>query len=53
MLKVRSLVKQALVSASTKVTQAKAQRFEALLQAPFTGVYTSQSAEVVGILKDI
>merc|ERR1712226_931561 len=46
-----STVKQALFAST--MDGKKKQSIEAFLQAPFTGVYTAQSAEVVGILKDM
>merc|ERR1712203_1210162 len=51
LLKLKATVKQALLLASSVSSQHK-KVLESFLQAPFTGTYTSQSAEVVGILKD-
>jgi len=51
LLSLKATVKQALLLASSVSTQHK-KVLESFLQAPFTGTYTSQSAEVVGILKD-
>merc|ERR1719476_1312285 len=55
LLKLQSTVQQALVAASAlKIDKDKAAKVQAFLQAPIhTGVYSSQSAEVVGILKDM
>mmetsp|Transcript_96605 Transcript_96605/g.273190 ORF Transcript_96605/g.273190 Transcript_96605/m.273190 type:complete len:746 (-) Transcript_96605:89-2326(-) len=53
LVKLRSAVKQALVAASAFVSKKQAAPLEALLQAPFTGAYSAQSGEVVGILKDM
>merc|ERR1712060_840275 len=52
LLNLKATVKQALLLASSMTTKHK-QVLESFLQAPFTGTYTSQSAEVVGILKDM
>jgi len=55
--KLRTSVKQALLAASAFVTDSthmkQTQVLESFLQAPFTGTYTAQSGEVVGILKDM
>jgi len=55
-LKLKSSVKKALMSASI-LMNAKEKRtvnsFFSMLQAPFTGTYTSQSGEIVGILKNM
>jgi len=51
--KLRASVKQALVAASAVVSRKQAASLEAFLQAPFTGTYSAQSGEVVGILKDM
>jgi len=53
MLKLRTTVKAALMAASATVTKKQAATVESFLQAPFTATYTSQSAEVVGIIKDM
>jgi len=53
LLKLKATVKQALLAASAVVTKEQAAPIQAFLQAPFTGTYTSQSSEVVGILKDM
>jgi len=58
--KLRSTVKQALVAASAFTTKKQVhlvesfiQNPDSFLQKPFTGTYTAQSGEVVGILKDM
>mmetsp|Transcript_109631 Transcript_109631/g.266516 ORF Transcript_109631/g.266516 Transcript_109631/m.266516 type:complete len:756 (-) Transcript_109631:54-2321(-) len=53
LLKLKTTVKQALLAASAVITKKQASSVQAFLQAPFTGTYTSQSSEVVGILKDM
>lgn len=53
LLRLRQNVKQALVAAGAFVQKEKLQKAESLLQAPFTGTYTAQAGEVVGILKDL
>jgi len=53
LLNLRKTVKQALVAASAVVSKKQSAAVEAFLQAPFTGTYTAQSGEVVGILKDM
>lgn len=53
LLKLKTTVKAALVAASAVVSKKQVQAVESFLQAPFTGTYTSQSGEVVGILKDM
>lgn len=47
----REKVQQALVAASAFVEKKQLKAVESLLQAPFTGTYTAQAGEVVGILK--
>merc|ERR1719379_571930 len=51
--KLHSEVKKALIAASSFVSEKKVHLVESFLQAPFTGTYTAQSGEVVGILKDM
>jgi len=53
LLSVKSSVKQALTAASFFLAPEQKTKAEAFLQAPFTGSYTSQSAQIVGILKDM
>jgi len=49
----RSSVREALVAASSFLEPARKKQVEAFMQAPFTGTYTAQSAQIVGILKDM
>ena len=53
--KVKTSVKQALIAATVLMNGKveKKQVIESFIQAPFTGTYTAQSGEVVGILKDM
>ena len=53
--KTHKAVRQALLAASAFVNKKQSKTVEAFLQveAPFTGTYTAQSGEVVGILKDM
>jgi len=51
--KVKSQVKKALTAAAAFVPHEKRHRVLQLIQAPFTGTYTTQSVEVIGILKDM
>ena len=56
MLKMKTSVKQALLAASALVEPSHLKNkavLESFIQAPFTGTYSSQSGEVVGILKDM
>jgi len=53
LMKLRSTVKAALLAANAFVGKKQAKVVDAFLQAPFTGTYTAQSGEVVGILKDM
>jgi len=53
LLSVRSQVQDALKAASALMTVKQRSSASAFVQAPFTGTYTSQSAEVVGILKSM
>jgi hypothetical protein len=50
---VRSSVREALVAASSFLEPAQKKQMQAFVQAPFTGTYTAQSAEIIGILKDM
>lgn len=50
---VGSQVKEALIAASAYMTPAQHQLSDAFLQAPFTGSYTSQSGQIVGMLKNM
>jgi hypothetical protein len=49
----KGTVKKALIAASAFVSPKQTAPVEAFLQAPFTGTYSAQSGEVVGILKDM
>eukprot|EP00928_Gymnodinium_smaydae_P008515 TRINITY_DN130_c0_g1_i1.p1 TRINITY_DN130_c0_g1~~TRINITY_DN130_c0_g1_i1.p1 ORF type:complete len:772 (+),score=264.31 TRINITY_DN130_c0_g1_i1:74-2317(+) len=53
LLKLRGAVKQALLAASAVTSKKQVTVVESFLQAPFTGTYTAQAGEVVGILKDM
>lgn len=53
LVKLRATVKQAYLAASALATTKQSRRLEAFIQAPFTGTYTSQAGEVVGILKSM
>jgi len=53
LLRLKSTVKQALVAASVFLPQKQRRSVDSFLQAPFTGTYTSQSGEIVGILKNM
>jgi predicted nucleic acid-binding Zn-ribbon protein len=50
---VQGAVKTALRSVSAIMTASQRKTAAAFLQAPFTGTYTSQSAEVMGIIKNM
>eukprot|EP00747_Dinoflagellata_sp_TGD_P137748 gnl/TRDRNA2_/TRDRNA2_175726_c0_seq21.p1 gnl/TRDRNA2_/TRDRNA2_175726_c0~~gnl/TRDRNA2_/TRDRNA2_175726_c0_seq21.p1 ORF type:complete len:778 (+),score=292.20 gnl/TRDRNA2_/TRDRNA2_175726_c0_seq21:97-2334(+) len=53
LLKLSDTVKHALSAASVFLDARQTRSEESFLQAPFTGTYTSQSAEIVGILKNM
>jgi len=53
LLSVKTQVDSALRIASELMTNANQKKAAAFLQSPFTGTYTSQSAEVMGILKNM
>ena len=53
LLRLKATVKQALVAASVFFTQKQRRSVDSFLQAPFTGTYTAQSGEIVGILKNM
>jgi len=55
LLKVKDHVKQALLAAESFLVPAQKSKVDSFLQkrAPFTGTYSSQSGEVVGILKNM
>jgi hypothetical protein len=53
LISLRSQVQDALNAASALMTTRQRQVTASFLQAPFTGTYTSQSAEILGILKQM
>merc|ERR550514_2278280 len=53
LLKLKSTMKQAMQAVSVLLTQKQRRSMESFIQAPFTGTYTSQSGEIVGILKNM
>jgi hypothetical protein len=53
LLKLKAKVRAALVTATAFLKPKQKQTVQSFLQAPFTGTYTSQSGEVVGILKQM
>mmetsp|Transcript_75948 Transcript_75948/g.176166 ORF Transcript_75948/g.176166 Transcript_75948/m.176166 type:complete len:756 (+) Transcript_75948:74-2341(+) len=53
LLKLQDRVKEALSAASAFLPEKQAHAVESFLQKPFTGIYTTQSGEVVGILKNM
>mmetsp|Transcript_157232 Transcript_157232/g.272748 ORF Transcript_157232/g.272748 Transcript_157232/m.272748 type:complete len:773 (-) Transcript_157232:82-2400(-) len=53
LLRVKSSLKSVLAVASAAMDDKKARTMASFLQAPFTGSYTSQSVEVMGILKNM
>merc|ERR1719487_1428002 len=53
MLKLKASVKDAMSAVSVLLTQKQRRSLQSFLQAPFTGDYTSQSGEIVGILKNM
>jgi hypothetical protein len=53
MLKVTTAVKRALKAASIFLNKAQKKTVTGFLQAPFTGEYSAQSGEIVGILKNM
>jgi len=53
LVKLRASMKQALLAASTFLAPAQRVKVQSFMQAPFTGTYTSQSAEIIGILKQM
>jgi DNA repair exonuclease SbcCD ATPase subunit len=52
-IKLKASVKKALASASVLMNAKEKRTVNSFLQAPFTGTYTSQSGEIVGILKNM
>jgi hypothetical protein len=53
LIKLRTDVKKAMDAASIFLTQKQKKSVSSFLQAPFAGTYTSQSGEIVGILKNM
>merc|ERR1719364_57380 len=53
LLKLKASVKDAMSAVSVLLTQKQRRSLASFLQAPFTGDYTSQSGEIVGILKNM
>lgn len=52
-LKAKASLQRALVAASAFMDEQKSKKVASFMQAPFTGTYTSQSVEVMGILKNM
>merc|ERR1719265_1175023 len=50
LLKIKSSIKEAMAAVSVLLNHKQKRTMESFLQAPFTGTYTSQSGEIVGIL---
>merc|ERR1719160_726660 len=53
LLGLKGSVKQALTAASAFLAPKEVRTVQSFIQAPFTGSYTSQSAEILGILKNM
>jgi hypothetical protein len=53
LLKLKTTLKSAFQAASAHLTLKQRSTFDSFIQAPFTGTYTSQSGEIVGILKNM
>merc|ERR1719265_2750945 len=53
LLKLKSTLKDAMAAVSVLLTQKQRRSLQSFLQAPFTGDYSSQSGEIVGILKSM
>merc|ERR1719265_2162899 len=53
LLTLKTSIKEALAAASVLLTNKQKGSMESFLQAPFTGTYTAQSGEIVGILKNM
>jgi hypothetical protein len=53
LLGLKSSIKEALAAASVLLTNKQRRSMESFIQAPFTGTYTAQSGEIVGILKNM
>lgn len=53
LLKLKSTLKSAFQAASVHLTSKQKSALDSFIQAPFTGTYTSQSGEILGILKNM
>merc|ERR1719359_1062160 len=53
LVQLKAEIRTALMAASSLLTKKQRRTVESFIQAPFTGTYTSQSGEVVGILKSM
>merc|ERR1719191_109767 len=53
LIKLKASVKKALDAVSILMNSKEKRTMDSFLQAPFTGTYTSQSGEIVGILKNM
>merc|ERR1719355_177057 len=53
LLKLKASVKEAMDGISVLLSHKQKRTFESFLQAPFTGDYSAQSGEIVGILKNM
>jgi len=53
LLKLKSSMKEAMSAVSVLLTHKQRRSLESFIQAPFTGTYTAQSGEIVGILKSM
>jgi len=53
LLKLKGIFKSAFQAASVHLTVKQRSAFDSFIQAPFTGTYTSQSGEILGILKNM
>merc|ERR1719428_2586328 len=53
LLNLKTSIKEAMAAASVLLTNKQKRSMESFLQAPFTGTYTAQSGEIVGILKNM
>merc|ERR1719428_1131802 len=53
LLKLKSSIKEAMAAVRVLLNNKQKRTMESFLQAPFTGTYTAQSGEIVGILKNM
>merc|ERR1719310_1979318 len=53
LLSLKTSVKEAMAAAAVLLTNKQKRSMESFIQAPFTGTYTAQSGEIVGILKNM